>query len=82
MTDEWSSYDIEMWQRAGLEIRNALESGEIASAMAAPLPDDTAWQARGVRALHEAIAKYNARLVLEVMVLRSHVDDWQAVGVA
>lgn len=82
LTDEWSSYDLAMWEQAGLELRNALESAESASTVAAPLPDETDWQARGMQALHDAIAEQNALLVLELMVLQSLVADWRAVGIA
>lgn len=82
LTDDWSSYDLAMWEQAGLELRNALESAESAAAVAAPLPEETDWQARGMQALHEAIAEQNALLILEVMVLQSLVADWRAVGVA
>lgn len=82
LTDDWSSYDIGVWQQAGLELRNALESAEVASAVMAPLRDETDWQARGVRALHETIEEHHALLVLEVMVLQSRVADWREVGIA
>ncbi len=81
LTDDWSSYDIGVWQQAGLEIRTALESVEAAIAVAAPLPAATEWQARGVEALHERIAEQNALLVLQEMILQANANEWRAVGV-
>lgn len=81
LTDDWSSYDIGVWQQAGLEIRTAVESVEAAVAIAAPLPAATEWQARGVAALHETIAEQNALLLLQTMILRANSEDWQAVRI-
>ena len=79
-TDEWTPYDLSMWQQAGAQLRVALDFTQTAAATLDPLVEETEWSSDGLRSLHETLVEQRGLVTLEVMILESTEAEQAAVG--
>ncbi|MFS0853570.1 hypothetical protein [Microbacterium sp. 179-I 3D4 NHS] len=78
-SDHWTSDDYWAWQQAGLAIGAAVDCAVTASAVLAPLPEQTDWQSDGLRALLGVLGAYRSRTSLTLSELSSCESAWRAV---
>jgi len=78
--DDWGSDALWHWYCARNALDEALQALDGAGAALLPLVEQSAWHAKGVRALHELIIELRARTASEVGELSSRLWEIDALA--